>query len=269
MAISTAASTMAAIVYPERDGKPMGETDVHIDAMIYLREALKYHFRQAPEVYVAGNLLVYYEENNPTASIAPDVLVVHGVSKHQRRTYKLWEEGQPPTVVFEVTSRSSRLEDLGTKRALYAMLGVREYFVYDPLGEYLRPPLQGYRLEGSDYQHLQPTGSGQLTSQALGVDLRLEAGRLRLFDTTTGERLLTYEEAHAARQRAQEQAAQAAERATQAEGRAAQAEARAARAAEQAAQAEARAVQEAEARQAIEAELQRLRTLLDSQQRGA
>ena len=48
-------------------------------------------------------------------------------------------------MVFEITSRGTRLEDLGTKRALYAMLGVREYFLYDPLGEYLQPPLQGYR----------------------------------------------------------------------------------------------------------------------------
>ena len=37
----TAAPTQ--IHYPERDGKPMGETDVHIDALIYLREALRDH----------------------------------------------------------------------------------------------------------------------------------------------------------------------------------------------------------------------------------
>ena len=34
--------------YPESDGKPMGETDVHIDALIYLREALRDHFRDDP-----------------------------------------------------------------------------------------------------------------------------------------------------------------------------------------------------------------------------
>jgi Uma2 family endonuclease len=73
--------------------------------------------------------------------------VVQGVAKGERRTYKLWEEGQLPAVVFEITSRGSRLEELGTKQALYAMLGVREYFLYYPLGEYLRPPLQGYRLQ--------------------------------------------------------------------------------------------------------------------------
>ena len=122
------------IHYPERDGKPMGETDVHIDALIYLREALRDHFRDESQLYVAGNMFLYYEEGDPAACLAPDVFVVQGVSRHERRTYKLWEEGQPPAVVFEITSRGTRLEDLGTKRAVYAMLGVREYFLYDPLG---------------------------------------------------------------------------------------------------------------------------------------
>jgi hypothetical protein len=69
------------IYYPESDGKPMGETDVHIDALIYLREALRDYFRDDPQVYVAGNMLLYYEEGNPAACVAPDVFVVHGVAK--------------------------------------------------------------------------------------------------------------------------------------------------------------------------------------------
>jgi len=185
--------------YPETDGKPMAETDVHIDTLIYLREALRDYFRDASQVYVAGNMFLYYEEGEPTACVAPDVFVVLGVGKHERRTYRLWEEGQPPAVVFEITSRGSRLEDLGTKRAVYAMLGVREYFIYDPLGEYLRPPLQGYRLHEGEYQRLLLTGAEGLTSQVLGLELRVEAGRLRVSDPATGERLLTPAEALAAR----------------------------------------------------------------------
>src|SRR5215813_10588526 len=183
------------IYYPESDGKPMGETDVHIDALIYLREALRDHFRDAPQIYVAGNMFLYYEEGNPAACVSPDVFVVQGVDKHARRTYRLWEEGQSPAVVFEITSRGTRLEDLGTKRAVYAMLGVQEYFVYDPLGEYLRPPLQGYRLHEGEYQRM-PAGSvGELNSLALRLDLRLEDGQLRVVNPATGERLLTPAEA--------------------------------------------------------------------------
>jgi Uma2 family endonuclease len=235
----TAAPTQ--IHYPESDGKPMGETDVHIDALIYLREALRDHFRDDPQVYVAGNMLLYYEEGNPAACVAPDVFVVQGVAKGERRTYRLWDEGQPPAVVFEITSRGSRLEDLGTKRAVYAMLAVREYFLYDPLGEYLRPPLQGYRLQEGEYQRLLPGTEDRFVSQALSLELRLENGRLRVFNPATGERLLTPAEALVARR-------------TEAAARRAEAEAR---------QAEAIARQaEAAARQAAEAELEQLRAEL-------
>jgi Uma2 family endonuclease len=194
--ITTAATQ---IHYPESDGKPMSETDVHIDALIYLREALRDHFRDDPQMYVAGNMLLYYEEGNPAACVAPDVFVVQGVAKGQRRTYRLWDEGQPPAVVFEITSRVSRLEDLGIKRAVYAMLGVQEYFLYDPFGEYLRPSLQGYWLQEGEYQRLLPGAEGGFVSQALGLELRLENARLRVFNPDTGERLLTPAEALAAR----------------------------------------------------------------------
>jgi hypothetical protein len=91
--ITTAATQ---IHYPESDGKPMGATDVHIDALIYLREALRDYFRDDPLMYVAGNMLLYYEEGNPSACVAPDVFVVQGVAKGQRRTYRLWDEANHP-----------------------------------------------------------------------------------------------------------------------------------------------------------------------------
>lgn len=219
---NTGATAARRVVYPETDGTPMAETDAHINALIYLREALQDYFREAPQVYVAGNLFVYYEEGNPAACVAPDVFVVKGVAKHARRMYKLWEEQHPPAVVFEITSRSTRLDDLGTKRALYAMLGVHEYFVYDPLGDYLVPPLQGYQLHDGEYQRMPRANAGRMRSQELGLELHLDAGQLRLVHPATGEYLLTPAEAQEARR--SEAAARRA-----AEARAAQAEAELAR----------------------------------------
>ena len=100
--------------YPETDGKPMAETDVHIDTLIYLREALRDYFRDAPQVYIAGNMFLYYEEGNPAACVVPDVFVVQGVAKGERRIYKLWEEGQPPAIVAE--SRGRNPADLSVER---------------------------------------------------------------------------------------------------------------------------------------------------------
>ncbi len=175
----------------------MTETDKHRREMTAIIEALIAYFNDAPNVYVSGNLMLYYEEGNPSASISPDVFVVKGISKKERRVYKLWEEGKSPDVIIELTSRSTRLEDLGNKRALYAELGVAEYFIYDPHQEYLKPPLQGYRLERDAYAPIAVDAQGRLPSVALGLDLQIVEGDLRLFDPRTNNFLLTPLEAQA------------------------------------------------------------------------
>jgi Uma2 family endonuclease len=201
------------IDYPERDGKPMGETDFHISVILYLRQALDYHFRNAHDMYVAANMFLYYEKGNPTAVVCPDAFVVRGVEKKKRRTFKLWEEKVAPCAVIEVTSRSSRIEDLGTKRAVYELLGVREYFLFDPLDEHLKPALQGFRLAGQQYRKLAPSKSGILRSKELGLILHPQGNFLRLVDATTGEFLPDLSEAMNRAAAEQERAAAAAKRA--------------------------------------------------------
>jgi Uma2 family endonuclease len=205
---------------PESDGKPMAETDVHRELMIALLHALKQYFREDPQVYVSGNIFVYYlDESGERQSVSPDIFVVFGVEKKDRRTYKVEEEGKAPQVVIELTSTSTKVEDLVTKHYIYANLGVREYFLFDPYTETIRPALRGFQLEGGEYVQL--TGI-PLYSEVLGLELRVEEGRLRLFDPKSSERLRTPEETEAERR---------AEKATRlaAEAKAAQAEAELAR----------------------------------------
>jgi len=186
---------------PESDGKPMSETDAHRDAMVELLNALKEYFRRDPQVYVTGNIFLYYlDENNVRQSVSPDIFVVRGIEKRPRRIYKLEDEGKAPDVILELTSSNTKVEDLGNKRVICATLGVREYFLFDPYGETIQPPLRGFRLEGGDYV---PMVGTRLTSEVLGLDLRLEENQLRLYDHRTGERLLTHQEAQAARQAAE------------------------------------------------------------------
>jgi Uma2 family endonuclease len=103
----------------------------------------------------------------------PDAFVVKGVSPNRRRTYKIWLEGKAPDVVIETTSRKTRRKDTTTKPELYARQGVKEYFLFDPDGENLDPPLQGYRLRRRTYVRLKPDQDGGLTSRELGLRLRL------------------------------------------------------------------------------------------------
>ncbi len=189
------------VYYPESDGEPMAETDTHRKQMMYLLDALADYFRDALDVYVAGNLFFYYEEGDPTAVVAPDVFVVKGVLKRDRRTYQVWKELKGPDVVFELTSQSTRRKDLGPKKGIYEMLGVKEYFIFDPLGEYLEPQLVGFRLARWGYRQIED--EEPLVSRVLGLELRVEGEMLRLVDPATGEKLLTPLEAQEARRQAE------------------------------------------------------------------
>ena len=180
--------------YPESDGRPMAESDKHCDQMVDLRASLKGHFRAMMDVYVAGNLLLYYVEGDPRKSVAPDVFVVFGVPKRQRGIYKLWEEGKGPDVVIEVTSASTQKEDLGKKFRLYEQaLRVPEYFLFDPTEDYLHPQLQGYRLRQGKYVTYESV-EGRLHSETLNLDLAVRGEQLRLFDPQHGAWLMTPEE---------------------------------------------------------------------------
>ena len=204
----------AAIEYPTEDGLPLAETDAQAIPLMYAVTGLRDFFLRQPDVYVSGNLLVYYEEGNVDASVAPDVFVVFGVPNHTRPIYKVWEEGKSPDFVMEITSRHTRHKDQGAKRELYESLGVQEYWQYDPTGEYLKPPLRGMRLVGGEYEELGETrlGDGALAmySAVLGLEVRIEEGVLRFHDPETGRNIWTLTESNEAWQQ-ERQARQQAE----------------------------------------------------------
>ena len=182
------------IEYPESDGQPIGETDFHITATLLLLQMLRDHFGSHPQVYVASDLRFYYELGNPRAVKAPDILVVKGVGKHKRRVYKLWEESAIPCTIFEITSKQTAQADLTVKYQLYERLGVKEYFLFDPLDEYLQPRLQGFTLVQGRYQALPLSFEGELISRELGLVLQPQGDLLRLVDSFTGQMLATSKE---------------------------------------------------------------------------
>ena len=162
-------------------------------------------------MYVSGNLFIYYEKGNPESVVAPDVFVVFGIENHQRRSYKTWEKNnKTPDFVLEITSKATRSKDQGAKKGIYAFLGVKEYFQYDPTGDYLNPQLQGLKLIDDNYFPIETNsledGTVSLTSEVLNLELRLKSGEMRFYNPTTGKTLLTYEEESAARQEAEEKA---------------------------------------------------------------
>jgi Uma2 family endonuclease len=223
----------------------MGETPLHRDEMIDVIRTLQDHYADDPKIYVSGDMLLFYEEGNPRKHIAPDVLWVRGIPKLPERDYYLvWIEGKSPDVVVEITSKTTKREDRTKKLVLYRdVLKVPEYFQFDPTEDYLKPPLQGFRLRAGQYIPIDPV-DGRLPSQLLGLHLERDGRELRLYDPATGRRLLKRSEKLALAVAAQ-QAAVAAQQAAEA----------------------ARQAAEARAHQA-EAELERLRREIEALRRG-
>jgi Uma2 family endonuclease len=192
--MGTHSKTSAVVDYPTRDGRPMGETEVHRDNMIGLIQALQNHFADDPRVCVSGNLMMYYVRGDKRQHVSPDVFVVRDIPKRPRIYYLVWEEGKGPDLVIELTSPSTRHEDLDKKFTLYRdTLRVGEYFLFDPFEQYLEPSLQGYRLVEGQYLPIE-LEAGRLPSAVLGLHLERLGTELRLYDPQTGRLLPTARE---------------------------------------------------------------------------
>ena len=211
-----------AVEYPDSDGKPMAESDLHREVMVDAIQPLKARYAHRDDVYVGGNLMMYYVEGNAKVHVSPDVFVALGPSREPPRdVWKTWEEGKFADFVLEVASKTTHGKDEVKKRLLYQRLGVAEYWQHDPTGRYI-DPLKGHRLNGRGvYERLPlattPEGMPFGESELLGLHLCLDAGRLRLFDPATGEFLLTHNDTR--RQLAEERRIIAEERRRHAEER--------------------------------------------------
>jgi Uma2 family endonuclease len=187
------------IDYPTGDGKPVAETPVHRDLLLELVHQLARWFAADPMTYVSGNMLMYYVEGDKRRHVSPDVFVTLGIPDDGRRrdAYFVWEEGKGPDFVIELTSKSTRREDQVSKLELYRdVLKVREYFQFDPYGDYLKPPLKGFRRVEGVYEPIVPV-DGRLPSEVTGLHLEADGQVLRLYDPATGQYVPTFRDLRA------------------------------------------------------------------------
>ena len=187
--------TQESHLYPDTDGKPMAASDKHRLALTQLLSRLGAFFRQTPEVYVSGDLLMYYLQGDPRKVVSPDVLVAFGIGQKLRRTYLVWEEGKPPDFVMEFSSATTYERDLREKFRLYARLGIAEYFFADIERLYLPTPLMGFRLAAGGYAPVSPGSGGAGHSSVLDLDFHLHEERLHLYHPPTQQWIPTPEQA--------------------------------------------------------------------------
>lgn len=201
------------VFYPSSDGEPLAETSLHIDAIIAVVTALRLYLQQrqqAESAIVLTNQFLYYAQGWPRLRVAPDVMVIFGVAPGPRDNFKIWEEGQVPAVIFEITSAATQDQDQGFKKGLYQQLGVQEYWQFDPKGEWIAEKLRGYQLAHGEYVLIP-----DCCSQILQLRLSVEAQLLSFYRLDTDEKLPILEDMALALQQAVSQAEAEQQRAEQ------------------------------------------------------
>ena len=182
------------VYYVISDGEPV-ESDEHLIQGTYDTQGLARHFANDPNVYVSGNNGIYWERGNRKALVSPDCYVVFGRPKEERPAYFVWrEEGIFPSVVFELTSKTTWKQDTTKKKAIYQdVFKAQEYFVFDPHDKFLNPLLQGFRLVNGVYEPI-PMENNRLHSNVLNLGLVMDGDRMRFYNPATDDFLLSYDE---------------------------------------------------------------------------
>lgn len=185
-----AVSSATEIIYPDSDEKPMADNTLQFRWIVTIQGNLDALYRDDPDVFVAGDLLWYPVESEPTVRVAPDVLVAFGCPKGERGSYQQWQEGNvAPQVVFEILSPGNTVREMNQKLAFYDRHGVEEYYLYDPYdveGE----AIFGWLRSSSGHLSLIRPISGWI-SPRLRVRFAWEDGSLDLYQPD-GERFVSF-----------------------------------------------------------------------------
>ena len=178
------------VFYPSEESKKMGETDYQHLQISILEQQLRLFLSEKKDVYLASDLIVYYEEGNPNRRFAPDLMICFGVENKKRRSYKIWEEKQVPSIIIEVASEATWQKDVTTKRRLYEKLSVAEYYVIDPEYKYLPQPILAYRLEFGELVRLS-IQNDRILSAVLNLEIVNTGEDFRFFDAEKNEFIST------------------------------------------------------------------------------
>jgi hypothetical protein len=143
---TTTVTGPADVISPDSDGMPMADNALQFRWIVALKENLDALCRDRPDVFVAGDDLIYPVKGDNTTRQAPDVYVAFGRPKGDRGSYKVWEEGGVfPRVAFEAWAPGNRTGEMTRQRAFYRRYGAGEYYLSDPADD----PLEGWLRSGS------------------------------------------------------------------------------------------------------------------------
>ena len=170
------------------------------------------HLDNPGTTIVDGERFIIPEPGTPSGQrIYPDMLVSFNADPtlyDQDNGYVISRQGKPPDLVLEIASRETGRNDVESKPAIYAALGIQEYWRFDHTGNFHGTKLAGDRLVEGHYEPIDiedvEEGILQSHSAVLNLLLRWDHGQLRWHDPATGQEIPTFE-----RERARANAAEA------------------------------------------------------------
>jgi len=161
-------------------------TDWHQRAISSLYTNLSDVAQRAGLPWHVGNqlTLVAWKPDGTAWRPSPDIMV-HPQGGPAPRKEMIARTDGVPALVVEVASESTWSYDADTaegKAAGYLALGVPEYLIFDPTGDFLGgAPCRGWRLVDGATREWRPTADDRYVG-ALGLSMRPDGDRLRVFD---------------------------------------------------------------------------------------
>jgi Uma2 family endonuclease len=206
--MSATAAAKPTVYYPDSDGLPMSDNTVQFRWIVTIQGNLDDLFRDTPDVFVAGDHLIYPVEGEPNTRQAPDVYVAFGRPKGDRGSYKVWEEGGVfPQVVFEVWSPNNRASAMQKKFEFYEKYGAEEYYIVYPD---FPMHVDAWRREAGRLVEIDKVD--EWVSPRLGIRFEVRPDRLTVY-RADGTRFLTFLELAARATEANQRAMEANQRA--------------------------------------------------------
>ena len=213
------------LLYPDEyivEEDEMGDSSAQEAVLDYLKKVLR-HLYEREQWMVAGNRNHYHAAiENSENLIVPDIAIFKGIyiPLEEQETLTSWDmrkgnKACPPLVIESSSGKTYKGDiDPDKKPRLYGLIGVKEYFAYDPNRPQVWPKKAGTRLLGWRYDEqgnptpIKANEEGRMWSEVLDSWLGADGPYLRLYDRN-GVMRLTGEEADKQRANIEAQRAKA------------------------------------------------------------
>jgi colicin import membrane protein len=191
--------TLKDVLHP-RFGDVHVLSDAHGDDCNYLKSGLEDRLAADPTVVVFYDVGIFWDIPR-LRHHSPDISVIFGVREHKEwKAFHVKIEKVRPSLIIEVTSPSTRVNDVKTKVKQYARAGVPYYVVADSVekNNQRRLKLIAYRLEGQKYVRMPLDEHGRAWLEPvqlwLSVSVHFKTGgdRLVLVDPLTNQEIPNY-----------------------------------------------------------------------------